>query len=127
VLWVGSLVMLAPPGWPLAGKGFSVMTLPTRTPEQRQQALRKAVAARTARKQLLEAIARGQLTIPAVLERAKSDPVVGKTRVAALLKSLPGYGPVKVTALMQQTGIVASRRAAGLSEQQRRRLCDALG
>jgi len=102
------------------------MTLPTRTPEQRHEALRKAVAARTARKQLLEEIAQGQQTIPAVLERAKSDPIVGKTRVATLLKSLPGYGPAKVTALMQQTGIVASRRAAGLSEQQRRRLCDAL-
>jgi len=102
------------------------MTLPNRAPEQRQQALRKAVAARTARKQLLEAIARGQQTLPAVLERAKSDPVVGKTRVAALLKSLPGYGPAKVTALMEQTGIVASRRPAGLSERQRRRLCDAL-
>ena len=103
------------------------MILPTRTPEQRHEALRKAGAARTARKQLLEAIARGEQTIPAVLERAKSDPVVGKTRVAALLKSLPGYGTAKVTALMQQTGIVASRRAAGLSEGQRRRLCDALG
>ena len=102
------------------------MTVPTRTPEQRQQALSKAVAARTARKQLWEAIARGAQTIPAVLDRAKSDPVGGKTRVAALLKSLPGYGPAKVTALMRQTGIVASRRAAGLSEGQRRRLCDAL-
>jgi len=101
------------------------MTLPNRTPEQRQQALRKAVPAGTARKQL-EAIARGQQTLPAVLERAKSDPVIGKTRVAALLKSLPGYGPAKVAALMEQTGIIASRRAAGLSEQQRRRLCDAL-
>jgi hypothetical protein len=97
------------------------MTLPTRTPEQRHEALLKAAAARTARKQLLEAIARGQQTIPAVLERAKSDPVVGKTRVAALLKSLPGYGPAKVTALMQQRGswpraaplASANRSAAG--------------
>jgi hypothetical protein len=32
----------------------------------------------------------------------------------------------QVTALMQRTGIVASRRAAGLGDRQRQALCDAL-
>ncbi len=96
------------------------------TPQQRQDALRVAAAARTARKQVCDAIARGELTIPAVLDRAKTDTVVGKTRVTQLLKSLPGYGPAKVTALMERTGIVASRRAAGLGDRQRQALCDAL-
>ncbi|MGH3599977.1 MAG: integration host factor, actinobacterial type [Pseudonocardiaceae bacterium] len=102
------------------------MALPTLTPEQRQEALRLAAAARSARKQLLDAIAHGEQTIPAVLDRAKIDPIVGKTKLAQLLKSLPGYGPAKVTALMEQTGIVASRRAAGLGDRQRQALCDAL-
>ena len=87
------------------------MALPTLTPEQRQEALKKAAAARTARKELRDAIARGDETIPAVLGRAKTDAVVGKTKVADLLKSLPGYGPAKVSALLEQTGIDASRRA----------------
>jgi hypothetical protein len=43
-----------------------------------------------------------------VLDRAKTDTVVGKTRVIDLLTSLPGYGPPKVTALLAQTGIVSS-------------------
>ena len=72
------------------------MALPTLTPEQRAEALKKAAAARTARKELRDAIARGEQTIPAVLDRAKTDQVVGKTKVADLLKSLPGYGPAKV-------------------------------
>ena len=100
------------------------MALPTLTPEQRQEALKKAAAARTARKELRDAIARGDETIPAVLGRAKTDAVVGKTKVADLLKSLPGYGPAKVTALLEQTGIDASRRAAGLGDRQKQALVD---
>ena len=49
-----------------------------------------------------------------------------KTKVADLLKSLPGYGPAKVSQLLEQTGIDASRRAAGLGERQRQALIDAL-
>jgi len=102
------------------------VALPTLTPEQRAEALQKAAAARAARKELREAIARGEETIPAVLGRARSDSVVGKTKVADLLRSLPGYGPAKVSALLEQTGIDASRRAAGLGERQRQALLDAL-
>jgi hypothetical protein len=50
----------------------------------------------------------------------------GRTKVVNLFKSLPGYGPAKVTALMKQTGIVSSRRAAGLGDRQRQALTDAL-
>ena len=57
---------------------------------------------------------------------AKSDSIVGKTKVADLLKSLPGYGPAKVSALLEQTGIDPSRRAAGLGDRQRQALIDAL-
>ena len=77
--------------------------------------------------ELRDAIARGDETIPAVLGRAKTDAVVGKTKVADLLKSLPGYGPAKVSALLEQTGIDASRRAAGLGDRQKQALLDALG
>jgi hypothetical protein len=108
-------------------EGEMTMALPTLTPEPRQEALKKAAAARTARKELRDAIARGDETIPAVLDRAKSDSVVGKTKVADLLKSLPGYGPAKVSALLEKTGIDASRRAAGLGDRQKQALLDALG
>jgi hypothetical protein len=100
--------------------------VPTLTAQQRQDALRQAIAARAARKQLLKAVACGQESIPGVLGRAKTDTIVGRTKVTALLSSLPGFGPAKVTALMQRTGIAPSRRIAGLGQRQRQALCDAL-
>ena len=100
--------------------------VPTLTAQQRHDALRQAMAARAARKQLLEAVAQGTESIPAVLGRAKTDTTVGRTKVAALLGSLPGYGPAKVSALMQQARIAPSRRIAGLGQRQRQALCDAL-
>jgi len=113
------------PGW-THGEENDDMALPTLTPEQRADALKKAAAARTARKELRDKIAAGTETIPNVLDRAKTDQIVGKTKVADLLKSLPGYGPAKVTALLEQTGIDVSRRAAGLGDRQRQALLDAL-
>jgi hypothetical protein len=71
------------------------MALPTLTVAQRDEALRQAQAARSARsarKQLLAAIAAGEQTLPAVLDRAKTDNVIGRAKVVDLLKSLPGYG-----------------------------------
>jgi predicted flap endonuclease-1-like 5' DNA nuclease len=103
------------------------MPLPTLTLEQRQEALAKAALARSLRKQLRDKIARGEETLPSVLERAKADPVIGKMKVADLLKSLPGYGPVKASVLMQRAGIASSRRAAGLGNRQRQALLDQLG
>jgi hypothetical protein len=91
------------------------MALPTLTCQQRQDALRVAAAARRARKQLCDAIARGELSIPEVLDRATTDSVVARTRVTQLLKSLPGDGEAKVTALMEHTGIAPSRRVAWVS------------
>lgn len=61
--------------------------MPTLTPEQRQEALKKAAAARAARKELRDRITSGQDTIPAVLDHAKSDTVVGKTKVVDLLRA----------------------------------------
>jgi hypothetical protein len=100
--------------------------VPLLTAEQRREALRQAMAARAARKQLLDAIAHEQENIAAVLARAKTDPVVGRIRVTALLARLPGYGPTRVNALMQRIGIAPSRRVAGLGQRQRQALCDAL-
>lgn len=103
------------------------MALPNLTPEQRQAALAKAAEARQARTKLLNDIKAGKETIPTVLARAKEDAVVGKTKVAQLIRALPGYGPAKVTAILDEAGIPAERRAAGLGDRQRAALLSALG
>ena len=112
--------------WGLERSPVGMTAVPTLTAEQRREALRQAMAARSARKLVLDAIAHEQETIAAVLAWAKTDPVVGRIKVTALLARLPGYGPTRVSALMQRIGIAPSRRVAGLGERQRQALCDAL-
>ena len=50
-----------------------------------------------------------------------------KTKVAAAVKALPGYGPAKAAAVLAQAGVPDTRRIGGLGEQQRRKLTEALG
>jgi hypothetical protein len=110
---------------PRQGRKITV-ALPTLTPEQRADALAKAAEARKARSELLASIKAGKQTISSVLQRAKEDKTVGKTKVSALLKAVPGVGAVKAAALLEQAGIDPDRRAAGLGERQRAALIDAL-
>jgi hypothetical protein len=97
------------------------------TPEQRAEALAKAAEARKARSALLADIKDGKQNIGTVLGKAKEDKTIGKTKVAALLKAVPGIGAVKVAALLEQAGIDPDRRAAGLGDRQKAALLDALG
>lgn len=103
------------------------MALPTLTPEQRETALARSREARQARTTLLAGIKSGAETIPAVLHRAQSDPVAGKTKVGQLVRALPGYGVTKTHALLQEAGIPENRRVAGLGSRQREALVAALG
>jgi hypothetical protein len=100
------------------------MALPTLTPEQRAQALEKAQQARKERSELLAGVKAGTLSIGDVL--ARTDDIAKKTKVVQVLKALPGYGPAKAAALMEQAGIDDSRRVGGLGEQQRRKLLEAV-
>ena len=61
-----------------------------------------------------------------VLEQGQSDDLVGKTKVLAVLESLPGVGKVKARRLMEEVGIADNRRVQGLGAQQRKALLDEL-
>jgi len=103
------------------------MPLPTFTPEQRAAALAKAAEARKARSELLANLKSGKENLADVLSRAKTDAVVGKTRVTQLLRALPGIGTKRAEDLLVQARIDPSRRAGGLTENQRKALLDAVG
>ncbi|MGK5630793.1 integration host factor, actinobacterial type [Streptomyces sp. URMC 123] len=103
------------------------MPLPPMTPEQRAAALKKAAEAREARTKLLDTIRSGKKKIAEVLHKAKEDPIIGKTKVVQLLRAVPGVGPAKAAAMMDEIGIDANRRAAGLGERQRADLIQAVG
>lgn len=92
---------------------------PVLTDAQRKAALEKAAEARRVRAELKERLKMGSITLAEVLEVASSDEIVGKTKVLAVLESLPGVGKVKARRLMEDIGIAESRRLRGLGDQQR--------
>ena len=100
------------------------MALPTLTPEQRAEALEKAQQARRERSELLAAVKSGTITLADVLKR--EDHITKKTKVTQILKAIPGYGPAKTAAVMEQAGIDINRRVGGVGEQQRRKLLEAI-
>jgi len=92
---------------------------------QRAQALAKAAAARTARKQLLDEVKAGKTGLAEVLARADTDELVKKTKVLAVVKALPEVGRVRAGQLLEQAQIVDTRRVGGLGVRQREALISA--
>lgn len=98
------------------------MPLPTLTPEQRAAALAKAAEVRKARADLKEQLKKGEVSLADLLDKAETDEVIGKLKVATVLQALPGIGKVKALQTMEKLKIADSRRLRGLGEQQRKAL-----
>jgi len=103
------------------------VALPPLTPEQRAAALEKAAAARQARAEVKNRLKYSQGSLAEVLEQAKSDDVLGKLKVSALLESLPGIGKIKARAIMAEIGISETRRLRGLGPHQAQALVERFG
>ena len=103
------------------------MALPPLTPEQRAAALEKAAAARQARAEVKNRLKYSQGSLSEVLERARTDEVIGKLKVSALLESLPGIGKIKARAIMAEVGISETRRLRGLGPHQAKALVERFG
>ncbi|MCA0336105.1 MAG: 30S ribosomal protein S13 [Actinobacteria bacterium] len=94
------------------------MALPNLTQEQRAEALLKAAAARRERASVKHRLKYAQGSLAEVIQEGRTNEVIGKMRVSALLESLPGVGPVKAAQIMDEVGISASRRVRGLGQKQ---------
>ena len=103
------------------------MALPQLTDEQRKEALAKAAEARKARAELKEQLKRGDISLKEVLAKASSDEIIGKTKVSALLESLPKVGKVKAKEIMDELEIAQTRRLRGWGDRQRRALLERFG
>ena len=104
------------------------MALPPQlSPEERKAALAKAAEARRQRAELKEKLKMGSINLGELLDLADRDDVVGRTKVVAVLESLPGLGKVKARRVMETVGISGSRKLHGLGAQQRARLLKELG
>jgi hypothetical protein len=95
------------------------MALPPLTPEQRADALAKAVLARQQRADLKLRLKQGVLTLDDILGDAATDDIIGKMKVSALLKSMPGVGDVRARQIMERLRIADNRRISGLGSNQR--------
>lgn len=95
------------------------MTVPTRTPEQRSQALESALAARQERALIRQQLKSGELKGREVLESCEVNLAWGALPIRAFLTALPGVGTAKADAIMREIDIAASRRLRGLGERQR--------
>jgi len=90
-------------------------------------ALAKAAEARRVRAELKQLLKMGSVSFPELLEKADADEIIGKTKVLAVLESMPGVGKVKARRTMESIGIAENRRLRGLGAKQREELLDIFG
>lgn len=95
------------------------MALPPLSPEARAAALEKAVQVRQRRAGVKRNLKQGLVSLPDVLAGAATDDVIARTKVALLIRSVPGVGPVRARQIMERLGIAESRRVQGLGPVQR--------
>jgi hypothetical protein len=88
------------------------------TPEQRAAALEKAAEARRVRAEVKNRLKHSGASLFDVIEQGRTDDIIGKMKVSALLESLPGVGKVRARQLMEKIGISESRRVRGLGANQ---------
>jgi S13-like H2TH domain len=100
---------------------------PVLSDEARAAALAKAGQARRARAELKQRLKMGSISFAELMEQAESDELIGKTKVLAVLESLPGMGKVKARRTMEDIGIAPNRRIRGLGDKQRSELLAQLG
>jgi guanylate kinase len=97
-------------------------TPPKLTPEQRVAALDAAKQARRSRSDIKEQVRSGQLKLLQVIELAATNQAISKMRVSELLESIPGFGKVRVAAILDRLGISGTRRIQGLGVLQLQKL-----
>ena len=95
---------------------------PKLTAEQRAAALAKSTAARQVRAATKSRVKKGELSLSAVFELAKSDEAIAKMRVVELLESFSGVGKVRAIATLDRLQISQTRRIQGLGVAQRQNL-----
>lgn len=90
------------------------MATPELSKEERANALLKATAVRSARRAFKDKIEAGQVSLEEAISTAKQDEALAGIRVVDLLQCLPGIGPKRAVALMDDIGISHARRIRGL-------------
>jgi hypothetical protein len=98
------------------------MALPKLTPEQREEALARAAAARQVRAEVKNRLKNSGATLGEVIAQSRDDAAVAKLKVTDVLRAMPGVGEVKAREIMDRVGIADNRRLRGLGDNQVRAL-----
>jgi hypothetical protein len=92
------------------------------SPEQRAESLKKAAAARSARRSLLDEIRAGRMDLGDLF--AREDEVFLAIPIRTLLLALPGVGVKSADDFLAEARIDRGRRVRGLGNRQRQALLD---
>lgn len=95
---------------------------PTRTPEQRAEALAAAARQRAALAQLRQQLAAGDVHPCRVLEGLAEHPEWGAMPVRRFLEAIPHVGQVRAAEYMSLCGVASNRRLRGIGVSQRAEL-----
>ena len=95
------------------------MTAPSRTRDQRAQALERALEVRQERALIRKRLKSGDLKARQVLESCEENLAWGALPIRAFLTALPGVGSAKADAIMRDIDISGARRLRGLGDRQR--------
>ena len=95
---------------------------PLRTPEQRKEAMAKAVHTRRERAAFKAACKAGNIPPEAAIEA----PIAAKLKVDEFARSFPGIGPVTAQKIVETCHIRDGRRVSGLGYMQGPRLVEAI-
>lgn len=95
---------------------------PTRTPEQRKEAMAKAVHTRRERAAFKAACKAGNIPPEAAIEA----PIAARLKVEEFARSFPGIGPVKAQKIVEACHIRDGGRVSGLGYVQGPRLVEAI-
>lgn len=95
---------------------------PTRTPEQRKEAMAKAVHTRRERAAFKAACKAGNIPPEAAIEAAIEAPIAQRLKVEEFVRSFPGIGTVKAKVIVKALDIPDGRRVSGLGYMQGPRL-----
>ena len=66
----------------------------------------------------------GSITLRELFDEAKANDTIAKTKVLAIVESLPKVGKVAARRAMEEIGIADNRRVQGLNDRQREALLD---
>lgn len=100
------------------------MNPPTLTSEQRAHARDLAMHARRQRADVRASLRAGRVSVEEVLE--SESQAHQRMRVADVIRSVPGIGPIRCAEILESASISATKRVGGLTRLQRTRLVQQL-